>query len=247
MTTNLGLVRAHDNVPNHIAYGAVVENVTRLLTDRPVPEGLPVSACPGWTVRDLVGHVVGTCALAVGRCATWAGATRLCAGLDLAELLGEWAELAARAERLLVGAGGRGGNLMVMDAHTHELDLRYALGRSLPADHPAFDRALAVLLAGFSGQVVAHRLPALLVDVDGRPHKVGDGEVLATLTGDRFDIYRSLAGRRTYEQITRLGWSCASHRWLPAFAWGPFQPPDVPVESLRGYQDRGLENLESIG
>jgi hypothetical protein len=89
-----------------------------------------------------------------------------------------------------------------------------------------------VLLNGFSAEVAAHNLPAVLVSVDGSEWQAGIGEPVATLTGDRYDIYRSLAGRRTHEQITKLGWSRDSHRWLPAFTWGPFTPPTQPVENL---------------
>lgn len=220
------------SVPNHIAYRATIHNVMTLVADYPVPADHPVPSCPEWTVRDVVGHLVGICAFAIGRMSGWAEAERSSAGMGVDGLLGEWARMGEQAERLLGARSGRRGSIMVMDAFTHELDLRYALGAPLPAGHPAFPRAFEVLLNGFSAEVAAHNLPAVLISVDGREWQAGIGEPVATLSGDRFDIYRSLAGRRTHEQITRLGWSRDSHRWLPAFTWGPFTPPTQPVENL---------------
>jgi uncharacterized protein (TIGR03083 family) len=223
---------ALDSVPNHVAYLDSVRNVTALVAGQAVPEDLPVPSCPGWTVRDLVGHLVGICALATGRMSGWAEAGRFSAGMGVAGLLEEWARMAEQAERLLGLRGGRRGSVMMMDAFTHELDLRYAMGAPLPAHHSAFAGAFGILLSGFSAEVTAHSLPAVLLSVDGRQWRAGTGEPAAALSGDRYDLYRSLAGRRTPEQITRLGWSRDSHRWLPAFTWGPFTPPTHPVENL---------------
>lgn len=219
-------------VPNHVAYRDVIRNVAELVADHPETASLPVPSCPEWTVRDLVAHLVGICAFAVRRMSGWADAGRSSAGIGLDGLVEEWARMGEQLERQLEARAGRRGSIMVMDAFTHELDLRYALGAPLPADHPAFARAFEVLLNGFSAEVAAHNLPAVLVTVDGREWQAGIGEPVATLSGDRYDIYRSLAGRRTEGQIARLGWSRDSHRWLPAFTWGPFSLPTQPVENL---------------
>ena len=219
-------------VPNYVAYRTVIRNVAELVADHQDMDGLPVPSCPDWTVRDLVGHLVGICAFAIRRMSVWADAERSSAGMGVDGLVEEWARMGEQLERQLEARSGRRGSIMVMDAFTHELDLRYALGASLPADHPAFSRAFEVLLNGFSAEVAAHNLPAVLVAVDGREWQAGIGEPVATLSGDRYDIYRSLAGRRTEEQIAQLGWSRDSHRWLPAFTWGPFSPPTQSVENL---------------
>jgi uncharacterized protein (TIGR03083 family) len=221
-----------DGVPNHVAYHATIRNVAELVAEHPDADRVPVRCCPEWTVRDLVGHLVGICAFAIGRTSGWAEAGRSSAELGTGGLVAQWAGMGEPAERMLAARGERRGSIMVMDAFTHELDLRYALGAPLPADHPAFPRAFAVLLNGFATQVAAHELPAVSMAVDGHRWHAGPGDPVATLTGDRYDIYRSLAGRRTHEQITHLGWSRDSHRWLPAFTWGPFTPPTQPVESL---------------
>lgn len=218
--------------PNHVAYRHTIQSVTELMAEHPVDEDMPVPSCPEWTVHELIGHLVGICSLAVARVSGWAEAARSSAGMGVAGLLAEWNRMGDQAERVLQAGGERRGSLMVMDAFTHELDLRYAVATGLPADSPAFSRAFEVLLNGFSASVTAHNLPSVVIEVDGREWRAGAGEPVATLTGDRYDIYRSLAGRRTHEQITKLGWSRDSHRWLPAFTWGPFTPPLLPVEDL---------------
>jgi uncharacterized protein (TIGR03083 family) len=219
-------------VPNHVAYREAIHGVATLVAEYPVPEGLPIPSCPEWTARDLVGHLTGICAFAIGRMSGWPEAVRSSAGMDIHGLVEEWTRMGKRAEDMLAARGDRRGSIMVMDAFTHELDLRYALGASLPVDHPAFPRAFEILLNGFSAEVAAHGLPAVLIEVEERRWQAGVGEPVATLSGDRYDIFRSLAGRRTPEQITRLGWSRDSHRWLPAFTWGPFNPPAHPAENL---------------
>lgn len=216
-----------ERVPNHVAYRAVRLAVTELLADSDT-EALVVPACPEWTVRQLLGHLVGIAALAIGRMSGWAPTAA--GGADVPNLLDEWAKLGPRVEELLAERGGRGGNLMIMDAFTHELDLRYALGAGCTNDHPAFAGAFEVLANGFSASVTAHNLPGVRLSAGGTQWLVGDSEPAATLTADRNALVRSLAGRRTARQITELGWDRDSHRWLPAFTWGPFTPPAVPVE-----------------
>jgi hypothetical protein len=87
-----------------------------------------------------------------------------------------------------------------------------------------------VVLGGFSGSVAAHGLPALLLETDGAAWIAGDGRPAAVVGGGRFDLYRSLAGRRTHAQIAGLSWTGDPRPWLRAFTWGPFRPPEAEVE-----------------
>jgi uncharacterized protein (TIGR03083 family) len=230
MDTRLHLTGQSAPVTNSVAYRNVRHNVTKMLTEHSPAEDLPIPTCPEWTIVDVLAHLAGTAALAVGRISGSVPARRTPAGSnDIVSLLGEWDWMGPEVERLLTG---RAGNLLVMDSFTHELDIRYALGEPLPGTHPAFARAFEMLVAGFSASVVAHNLPALQLVIDGTRWTVGAGMPVGELTASGYDVYRSLAGRRTPEQITRLGWSRDSHRWLPAFTWGPFTPPEEPVEGL---------------
>jgi uncharacterized protein (TIGR03083 family) len=216
-----------ERVPNHVAYRAVRLAVTDLLAGRNAGP-VVVRGCPEWTVEDLLGHLVGIAALAIGRISGWVPAAT--GGIDVPNLLSEWDRFGPRVEELIAGQGGRCGNLMVMDAFTHELDLRYTLGEELPAEHPAFARAFEVLANGFSASVTAHNLPGVRLSDGETQWLAGDSDPAATVTADRYALLRSLAGRRTERQITELDWDRDSHRWLPAFTWGPFTPPALPVE-----------------
>jgi uncharacterized protein (TIGR03083 family) len=222
-------------LPNHECYRQVRENVTELLGAEDPAGDITVPACPEWTLRALVSHLVGVAATAIGRLSGWPSAPRVSSvDMGLPELLTVWKELGAEADLLLADLGEPSGNILVMDAFTHELDIRYAIGASLPDEHPAFPRAFEVLASGFACAVDDHQLPALRLSTGTTQWTVGTGEPVATVTADRYDIYRSLAGRRSHRQITALDWDRDSHRWLPAFTWGPFTPPVSAVEPVAG-------------
>ncbi len=224
-------------VSNHESYRQVRENVTDLLSATRAVEDPLVPACPGWTLRDLVAHLVGVATMAIGRLSGSPSAQSSSSeGMGIPELLETWDRLGTEADRLLADCGSRSGNILVMDAFTHELDIRYAIGAELPAEHPAFARAFEVLANGFAAAVIDHGLPALRLSTGSTQWTVGLGDPVATLTATQYDLYRSLAGRRSHGQITGLDWDRDSHRWLPAFTWGPFTPPGVPVEPLAGDQ-----------
>jgi uncharacterized protein (TIGR03083 family) len=209
------------------AYHQVRNNVATFVEARPAVVADRVPACPEWTVRDLVAHLVGIAGLVIGRLTGWPPESkRSSADLDPAGLLDEWDRLGERVEELVAEQGG--GDVMLMDAFTHELDLRSTMGIPFPAGHPAFEPAVAVLVRGFTGAVESHGLPGLRLATPDAQWEVG--EPTATVTAPDYDLYRSLAGRRTHAQIAALDWSSGPEPWLPAFAWGPFTPPSAPVE-----------------
>lgn len=216
--------------PNHESYQRIRYDVCTLLADTTANPTVP--ACPKWTVRDLVAHLVGSAALAIGRLSGWP-ATQPSSSSEMAlpDLLSAWERLGAEVDLLLADRGDRAGTLLVTDAFNHALDLRYAVGQTPPDDdHPAFAVAFDVLANGFSATVAAHGLPALRLSTGNTQWTVGDGEPVATVTAHRYDLIRAIAGRRAHTQITAMSWDRDSHRWLPAFTWGPFTPPESPVE-----------------
>jgi uncharacterized protein (TIGR03083 family) len=219
-------------VPVHVSYRAVREGVSRLLTERPEAGLVPVPACPGWTVRDVLAHLVDICrSVHSHRAGESAVSPFDSAGAGLSELLAEWAGPGEQVEPLIAASGGA--RVLVMDAFTHELDIRRALGAPPPADHPAYPDSLDLVAEGFSRAVHAHGLPALRLETPGAQWTAGPGEPVATVRAHRHDLYRSLSGRRTLAQIDELSWSGSGSAaaWGPAFTWGPFHPPEVPTES----------------
>lgn len=155
-------------------------------------------------------------------------------GRELPALLEAWAALDAGVEGRLTEPFRRQHAILIMDCLSHELDLRSALGLPVLDDHPAYPVALDLVTLGFGAAVGARGLPALRVQTPGAEWLAGQGEPVATVRGHRHDLYRSLTGRRTVEQIYALDWTGDPGTWLPAFAWGPFQPPDFATEVACG-------------
>ena len=183
----VGAATPHDDrVPNHECYRHVRRNVTELLTEARPSADSAVPACPKWTLRGLLTHLVGVAATAIGRLPgglsdrrvpvrrTWTSRSCWRSG-------NSWAR---RWTCCSPTPGGKHGNILVMDAFTHELDIRYAIGAELPAAHPAFAGAFAVLARGFATAVHEHRLPALRLSSGSTQWTVGDGVPAATLTRD---------------------------------------------------------------
>jgi hypothetical protein len=222
-----------DRVPNHECYRYIRRNVVELLSDHRQVDDPVVPACPEWTLRGLLAHLVSVAAATIGKLSGWPATHEgSSADMGIPQLLGVWEQLGAEADLLLADTGGRVGNILLMDAFTHELDIRYTIGAAMPAEHPAFAGAFTVLANGFGAAVTDHGLPALRLSTGSTQWTVGAGAPAATLTATRYDLYRSLAGRRSHHQIAGLNWDRGSHRWLPAFTWGPFTPPVVPVEQV---------------
>jgi uncharacterized protein (TIGR03083 family) len=214
-------------LPGPVAYRLVCTRLAGLLRARQPAATAAVPACPEWTVEDVLAHVTGIAvrALAAETGESAPGVTR---GPGLTALLAQWEEVAGRLDRLLAGRDGM--EQMLMDAVTHEYDLRVALGEGPPPDDPAVPVALDFLGPAFSWTVVSRGLPPLRVDCGDRAWLAGADEPAVVVRGEAAELMRSLTGRRTLAQITALDWSRDPRPWLPAFAWGPFRPPSRPVE-----------------
>ena len=212
--------------PDFVGYPEVRRGVRALLGSRADVHRRPVPACPEWTVADLLGHLTGIAERVLER---HGGTPPVSTASTVPELLDHWDDVGEDLDRCLAEAGGRSGEIMVMDAYTHELDLRAALGVPPPVEHAAWAPSFEVLVRGFSGSVAGRGLPALrLRTTGGSQWTAGAGRPTATVTAPAHELYRALAGRRSLAQLARLEWSAAPGPWLPAFSWGPFTPPRAP-------------------
>jgi uncharacterized protein (TIGR03083 family) len=201
---------------------------------RPLDEGalaLPVAACPGWSVRDVVCHLAGT--------VIWAAEGRLrgvpsdedtaaqvaeLADAHLVEVLDRWAAMApmfaeAVAERSIWPAA--------IDAVTHEHDIRQALGRPGARDTEDVRRLADLVLASWS--------PARPVEVvrGDRTVRVGpaEGDPIRWRTDD-FEVLRVRLGRRSRSQMAALDWSADPGALLDDLV--VFGPAEADVDEPSG-------------
>jgi uncharacterized protein (TIGR03083 family) len=228
-----GLPAGWARSPDDVAYRQVRDNVTRWVAEIPGLDRIQVPACPEWTVRDVVAHLVEIGWKVASRSGR-TGSQPPFPGADAepGELVRTWHAVAASIDHVLPHQPGLRSQILVMDALTHELDIRQALGLPAPDDHPAMRGALDLLVLGFGRSLRQHGLPALRIETPGALWLAGAGEPVASITAGRYDLYRSLAGRRTPKQIAGLAWSSPAGPWLPAFEWGPFHPPAESVEHV---------------
>jgi len=214
-------------VPHHLAYRATREHLTGLLESDPSLAELPVPSCPGWSLRDVVTHLANAC---LRLQATGPEPGRGQPGAGLPALLASWERSAAPVEQLMAEGRQPQSGVLVMEALTYELDVRQALGIGPPAEHPGYPIALDVVVAGFGRAVRERRLPALWLGAEGRSWVAGRGRPKGAITASRYDLFRSLTGRRSHDRIRALTWSGDPTLWLPLMRWGPFIPEQSPVD-----------------
>src|SRR5438552_8278953 len=125
--------------------------------DRPVP------GTPGWTVTEVLAHLVGVAADVAGGRTDGAGtppwtAAQVAArkGATVAELADEWTALASAVDPVAAVAPR-----MAFDALVHEHDIRGALGLSGPGDEAAVDTVLQSMVAGLGHRLEKAGAPAL--------------------------------------------------------------------------------------
>lgn len=187
-------------------YRAARERISSVVAADGVDPDLVVPATPAWSVHDLVAHVTGVAADATsGNMAGAPGEAWTAAqvernrGRAVAEMVEEWGTTGPGLEAFLSGPGGEMAGAAVMDIHTHEADLRHALG--LPFEVPADFMAWAgpQLREGFAGQVAEAGLPPVDVEVDD------------------VTLFRARLGRRTETEVRGYRWSANPDPYLDSF------------------------------
>lgn len=211
----------------------------------------PVPAAPGWTVRDLVGHLAGDLAavladdLPAGFFANFgdpAEVAQLNAWTDrmvterrarpIAEVLDEWETLTPKAWAVVAAGANRPGMVsfadavLTTDAAVHEQDLYGALGVVRARDS-------AALRVGTSSyvNVLGLRLDGLAPVQFVTPQKTylaGAGEPGVSARVERFELFRALSGRRSPDQIRAWDWTGDPDPYLELFyLYGPRTEPIV--------------------
>lgn len=201
------------------------------------PADAAVPACPGWTVQDVVAHVVGVCADALAgnldgvTTEPWTAAqVEQRRGRSIEELLAEWAEvgppIAAAADEL-----GPAGHQLLFDLTTHEHDIRGGLDRPGARDSEAVADA-AQFVSGLVGPMIdGRRLAPLEVVTEAGTFVFGSGDQPpGRLEAPAFEVVRAVSGRRSAAQIRGMAWSVDPGPYLPALVGGPFTMAAADVE-----------------
>ncbi len=192
-----------------------------------------VPACPGWHVRDVLAHVAGLAqdaadgtvppldlleqwrddTVAAGRDAMTAAQVRRAGSAGVAQLSASWRSVMVRLGPMLRGevafsdpAPVAMGAVLVTDLVVHDQDVRGALGLDHAPDGPATALALATYGFGVDYRIRQLGLPALALRAGGRERVLGEGPPGATVSAERFELVRALAGRRSRAQILGLDW-----------------------------------------
>lgn len=188
--------------------------------------GVAVPACPGWTVKDVVGHLSGVLEdlrsgnVPTGTMDEWTAAqVGRSRDRSVADLGASWHVLAHTTPRLLAGEYGE---TLVLEAVSHEFDIRGAIGNTEGRSHPSIRTTALSFLAGVEHSIREHSLPALRVQVEDKAFDLGEGDPAATVTLTWFELMRTLSGRRSEAQLRAQRWNGDPAPWLEAlFVLGP--------------------------
>lgn len=191
------------------AQSRVVELV-RDLTDEQAATTVP--ACPDWTVRELLAHVVGAGVDVVSgnevddHNAGWTqGHVERRRDASIADLVAEWEELTGS----MVGwmkAHPDTGSRPVLDVTIHEQDLRGALGVPGARENEGLQFAWTVMTERVGPGVRAQNLAPMVFEDDGATEVLGSGgsadeEPGVVLRAPRFELLRAILGRRSADQV----------------------------------------------
>ncbi|HUP85695.1 MAG TPA: maleylpyruvate isomerase family mycothiol-dependent enzyme [Acidimicrobiales bacterium] len=220
------------------AYAGIRQRINELVGDVSDRTGDTVPACPQWRVCDLVAHVAGVVDDVLGGRLEGAGSDPWTAAhvesrrsRSFGDILADWNAQAAQLEGVL-DSFGPAGHQLVMDAVTHEHDLRGALGSAEARDSDAVRIGLDWLVQAFHGAAAANGKPGVRIVASdtGRSWEPSDhAPAAASVTAPSFELLRALSGRRTEAEIRSLSWDGDVDAVLPSLTWGPFR---VPTSSL---------------
>ena len=227
---NTGVVSPED-------YAAVCARVTVLVLEGD-PE-MPVPACPGWRVRDVVGHLAGLCEDWVDHrldgyaSERWTDA-QVSRAYDetLEQVLERWRKAAERLAQLeddpVMGPPTR---WAFGDAITHEADIRGALH----AGRVPFDDVLLSLkgsIARWRETLRDASTPTLLLRApDARDWWLGvrDDPMTFVAEAPAYEFFRALSGRRSPSQVRKWKWSGNPDPFLDIGLPYPFHWADEDV------------------
>lgn len=169
--------------------------------------------------------------------------------VPLDHVIEEWAQVGPKFAAMVDEFPGWYGRQVVADITVHEHDLRGALGVPGDRDGAGLQQSLDLLVAVVmdaganalgvgpieviagdqrwlvgGGDSTAADVSTAMNDAIAAGHTATppDGPAAISLRATPFELFRAMTGRRSAEQIRRLGWSGDPAPYLPLFALGPF-------------------------
>ncbi len=237
LTDTIAIVRGMDLAG---MYSGTHRRAAQLVCDLPTRALFrTVPGCPEWRVQDLVAHLSGlaydvqTGNLEGVGTDPWT-ARQVAERIDrtLPELLAEW-DVSDPAVQAVADGSPR----TVIDCVVHEHDLRGALGIAGPSEPSAVDFVLGAVLERLGPRLDEAGVRSLTLRVDGgAPQVHGTGAPGAELEIDSFELFRSLFGRRSPEQVRAYAWTSDPELYIAMWSFfGPLPEHDV----LEGQQFAG--------
>ncbi len=203
------------NLPDHsAAYRGVRERIIELVRSAPPARQMMVApATPEWRVHDVVAHLAGaTSDVLAGRLEgvgsdPWT-AKQVEDRRDVATeaVLDEWDTNSVQIDPMVPAFGPASGQI-VLDAVTHEHDIRDAFGVPGSRDTDAVHIASAWAAERVATAHTTAGGGALRVETNLWAETFGTGDPDATVRVDAFELLRGSTGRRSLAQISAWDWS----------------------------------------
>ena len=218
-----------------------LSQLVRGLSDEEIGRAVP--ATPGWTVRDIISHLAGDAASvisgdfpelffnafgapeAVLALNDWTNEhVQSRSRLPLEQVLDEWNEAGEEVSKMMRGDTAWPGNIpsfadrvLLTDLGVHQQDIYGALGVERDREGPLVKMGGAGYVAVLGFRLPGAGLAPLRVRAGGSERVTGEGEIGATVTASRFELFRALSGRRSPDQIKSYEWDGDPEPYIPFF------------------------------
>jgi uncharacterized protein (TIGR03083 family) len=215
-------------------YEATRARITALVADLTASDAQGiVPACPDWTVKDLLAHLVGVPSDLVARrnptepVQAWVDAqVEARRDVPVAGLLAEWDEVGPTFAGLIERKPALFAGLLY-DVVAHEHDLRGALGRPGARDSEALRLSMITECEQLTADLTRLDLPAVLLRAGDDEWIAGSGEPELAIDTELFELFRLLGSRRSVAQMGAAPWEGDLDRFLPALAHMPLPTADL--------------------
>jgi uncharacterized protein (TIGR03083 family) len=225
-------------------FAAAYDAVRQRLAAEPLADHstVAVTACPGWSVHDVVAHLAGLCEDWVGQrfdgyaSDGWT-ATQVARFADrpMDEIFAAWSAAAVAFADLPEDTFvGRPARWAFGDAVVHEADLRGVTGLGRVPEEAVL-LSLPGAIARWRGVLQEANAPTLLVRAPGGhewwlgPRDAARDEAAVVVETPVYELFRALAGRRSTEQVREWTWSADPQAILDSGLAYPFSWATHPL------------------